>query len=799
MKALKLFSLCIAVLFAAAAAEAELLLADNGKTDYQVVNRIKKASRGEKAAARDLRTALRIISKADFTTAVGKKYQIIIGEAAPSDKRPLKNYERRIVSENGNIHIWGQGKYGNINAVYDFLKDVMGCRWFTVSGDRRMPRQQRIELDDLNISLIPSIPQVTVNQWATYPAAINYARRNHFISSKEDTIGPFSHPARRIIPCGEIPLNGKEGVIRGPWPCFKDKAYFKTNPEFFAIGKDGKRTRKLQLCYSNSGLREEIRKNILIMLKDQQYKGGVAHVGLGHDDHGGKFCYCKDCQALEEKYDHPAGAYFDYIIYIANCFAKTHPELLFHFSAYREEQTLRPPSPDRIKAFPPNVLPGYAPLSADFSKPLTHPANKLEAELFRQWGKIAPVMRWSVYPSTYPRPTVNLPLTANIHRLLENTDFAYANNTRRVYAEFGLGPYEALGFGDLRAYVLFEKFRKIDSDEKVMIREFSDTCYGKAAPAFRRYLAELEEKELNFPKYMRWNPDLLLLNYCTAGNLLRWSADFDKMEKAVGKNRRHLLNLRRARYALDQTIVLWWPEMTKAEQAGFGDLDTYINRCRQTVRDHANDLFASERNERSRNKLIESRVNFYEKGFVQLVAAAKGGKDLPEFFKGKKLWRIIPNRNKMAVDNDPEAAFGLSVTGKYPETGELLLFRSYDHDRDPAWMRHNLPKPLTVARVEKAGADGQLRWYHLGSVTLKPDCQVMFPKVWASSGYSTTQCFDEKNPNRLFDLYVCMSADKAKRKIRFDQMVVVRTERIAAAGEIEKGVAGSVDEIDMFH
>ena len=85
---------------------ADIILAENNRTMYQVCAQTVKMQPDEKAAVDDLAYYLQLISGADFITGNGKKYQIIVGRSAPSDKRPLKKHERRIVSENNNIYIW---------------------------------------------------------------------------------------------------------------------------------------------------------------------------------------------------------------------------------------------------------------------------------------------------------------------------------------------------------------------------------------------------------------------------------------------------------------------------------------------------------------------------------------------------------------------------------------------------------------------------------------------------------------------------------------------------------------------
>ena len=759
------------------------ILAENGRTLYQVRGKTAKMLLEEKAAIGDLCHYLKLISGADFAAGSHKKYQIIIGEPAPSDKRTLKKHERRIVSENNDIYIWGEGRYGNVNAVYDFLKDIMRCRWFTVSGDEMIPRQQRIELDDLDYSIIPTVPKVTINQFSItgVPALVRFARRHGLHTRADGFIGPTGHAIRSLLPCGQIPYGKREGNLAGPYATLKHKAYFKTNPEFFSMNEKGKRVRGRHYCFSNPELRKEFVKNISKVLTDAGYDGSPADFSIGHDDRSGKFCYCQACLALEKQYDHCAGAYFDFVFYVADRIGKKYPNIMLNILAYRKEQTLIPPSSEKIKSFPMNVTVCYAPLSADFSKPYTHPSNRKIADLFKAWGKVAHNIRWSAYPTTYPRPTFNFPLTANIRRGAENINFACANGIVSAYLEFGAGPADAFGFNDLRLYIYSEKLRDINADENVLIREFTDACYGQAAPALRKYLAELEEKELATKKFMRWNPQVLYVDYASAENLLKWTADFKQMEKSVSAPR-HLLNLRRARFTLDQTIIARWPYFTEAEKQKFGDLEKIIKRCEKTIFDHNTDIASSFRQSAQRDKYIKLRNSKYLGGLDQLTGVARGGKPLPEFMQKKKtLYRILPNRNKQALTPDPQAAFGLANFAKYPENNRSIFTLHYY--RHGSTHRPDIQKIVNRKRIEKRAKDNNYHWYHLGAVPLSADAVLMFDGVSDQSNFPLGHLYAAENPGQLYDLYVSCAADKAKGILRIDQLVVIPLPPPAKAAE----------------
>ncbi len=771
MKRFGLFLCCLGALWCGAADAAELVLADGGKTRYAVVPPPEPTAL-EKAAASDLTGILQEITGADFGAEKGKTKRIRIGVRPECDEKPLAEYERRITSHDGEIYIYGEGTRGNVFAVYDFLRDVLGCRWYVVNGDKKIPKREKLVLPELKYSLVPSIPVMTASNVAKYPSWADFSRRIGLYdrADRDVCIGPYGiHAGMSIIPSGLIPFGGRLGNTFGPHEYFKDCAYFKDHPEYFSMNARGKRVYTMQLCYSNKGMRDQFERNILRMLEQAGYKGERIIVGFGQNDNVGKFCYCPDCEALEKKYDHPAGAYYDFLLDMSARFAKTAPRMLLGFLAYREDQTLRPAA--GMRKLPPNLLPSYAPLGCDFSKPLTHPANRKEAANFKRWADITTRMHWWAYPTTYPRPVINFPLVANIHRIAENFRLAYKNKVWMAYCEFGNGPYGRFGFNDLRLYLLTELCRRIDADEQALIREFSDACYGPAAPGFRKYLAELEKLEAEFDTFLRWNPNLLIIGYATPANLLRWQRDFDEMEKLAAGDRRILDNLSRVRYNLDVTTIAKWPYMTKEEQAGFGELEKIIARAEAAIVTDA----VQKSDAKKFPTAVPVRIAYQHRGADIYIARARGGKPLPRSFaKFKTVHRIMPNRNMRGLDKDPDAPFGLCNRGNFPGMRHWFQLRDFDPKRDPRWVMKPTALVFNERRIERNKTfDGKYHYYSLGKMPVAPDSQIYYGAISPASSFEMGQLHDPKRPNRLFAFYVCLAVDPDRKWVKLGELVAI--------------------------
>ena len=94
-------------------------------------------------------------------------------------------------------------------------------------------------------------------------------------------------------------LGGSVGYAGAPVHTFNRlisaKEYFETNPEFFAIGKDGKRI-KNQLCLSNEMLFDEIIKKAKQLLKDNPL---ATIISISQNDLVFTECQCDNCKKIK--------------------------------------------------------------------------------------------------------------------------------------------------------------------------------------------------------------------------------------------------------------------------------------------------------------------------------------------------------------------------------------------------------------------------------------------------------------------------------------------------------------------
>ena len=123
---MKKFLLAMFAVAAALTAQAEIVLARGGKSDYTIIYDAKTPDVLVDPAVRDLAETLREITGAEFpikAQAAAEGPKIHIGVTPPGDKDDFASRERRIKSVGSDLYIYGDRRYGTAGAIYNFLRD----------------------------------------------------------------------------------------------------------------------------------------------------------------------------------------------------------------------------------------------------------------------------------------------------------------------------------------------------------------------------------------------------------------------------------------------------------------------------------------------------------------------------------------------------------------------------------------------------------------------------------------------------------------------------------------------------
>ena len=782
-----LFWLVAAV--AALPVRADLILAENGRSNYRIAAR-PTSNEMEKLAAADLARYLERITGADFSAA-DAKHTIHIGKRAPSDREPLRSEERRVRSEQGDIYLYGDEPHGNAFAVYDFLDEFLGCRWYTVRGRERIPKNPSPKLPELNFSRVPSFRDRYIYSGIAVPGREqlnDYTRRNRFFARTKSyvQIGPgYGHVPGQLIPPGK---KYKEQVfIWKPYKYYVDEEWFDRHPEYFAMDPKGKRVPDRQLCYSNPELRKLFDAKLEEIIR-REYKGGYAYMRCDLNDSNGfdgkTICCCPGCMELVAKYRSPAGPYWDYVLTVCRRFAVEHPEIDIGTSAYLATERI----PHLEEPMPANLLIGLAPLNKNYMKPYDHPTNRRVYDRMKEWTGICRNFGVQLYPSVYLRATTGFPLLANLRQLAQNLRVCKKLGVKRVYGEQGHQWGFFNGFNELRQYLLARMMNNVELDENEVIEEFMRDTYGKAAELMIAYWKELEECEAKEEIGLTWfGLNYGSFSYLTGENLARWSRAFDKMEELVADDPPALRDVRDARFNLDEAILSVWHRMPKTPEF---DRTRIYERARKSFIAGIRP-FIDARSPEARVKLRgfpQFRTKILGNGLEYFYAASGTPGPLPEGLRRKypgPILRVLPDRRLYSQNGiikhllpDPKAVFGVSLKsnrGKWNGKNlRLRVLAVYDPSGSKTDVYFNDAKNIDFAELRKHV--GEYRLYFCGRTRLYPQCVIPFASMdrlgWAQLG----QCWDPKHPAAEYDVYLSVMVDD-DGVLRFSEVVLCGTGR----------------------
>jgi Domain of unknown function (DUF4838)/Glycosyl hydrolase family 67 N-terminus len=457
-------------------AEANDHLVDSGKSVYSIV--LPEVPRPvEKTAATELQSyiekstgvKLPIVSEKNITgdhliligaTTEGQK---LLGDtkldALGYDAIVLKTFGPRIV-------LAGHKQRGTLYAVYTFLEEQLGVRWWTAT-EETVAKHKSLTIGKLDTVYAPKIRIRESFYRGMFKSP--FAARNK-CNGHSNRIPPefgghqrfniFVHSFNQLLP--------------------PDK-YFKDHPEWYSLLK-GKRTKKrAQLCLTNDEMRTELTKNAIERLRKDPR---AALISISQNDCHGR-CECEKCREVEEAEGSPAGLLLQFVNKVAEDIEKEFPDVLVETLAY--QYTRKPPKTVRPRK---NVVVRLCSIECSFAQPLENDNNKEFRDDMRGWSAIAPQLYVWDYVTNFTNYLLPHP---NLTVLAPNIRFFEKNN---VIGLFEQGDYQGnIGnFSRMRAWVIARLMWDSTQNFEALIDEFLTGYYGLAAPHLKSYLSIVGEK-----------------------------------------------------------------------------------------------------------------------------------------------------------------------------------------------------------------------------------------------------------------------------------------------------------------
>jgi Domain of unknown function (DUF4838) len=471
--------------------------------------------------------------------------RILVGAGAAKlagtgfDPKSLQAEEIVVQTEGSDLILAGGSPRGTLYAVYTFLEDVVGCRWWTRDA-WNIPRKPTLSVAPLSIRFAPPL---------------EYREPFWFVAF--DPFWSARNKANGIRAGGDDRRGGQhvyEGFVHTFYRLIPPEVYFASHPEWFSE-IDGKRTFKdAQLCLTNEEMRKELVKNLKAMLRDNP-SATIASVSQNDCFNP---CTCPRCRAVDEEEGSPSGSLLRFVNAVAADIETEFPNITIDTLAY--QYTRKPP---RVTQPRPNVIIRLCSIECSFSRPLDDPRNKDFLDDLEGWSKIASRLFIWDYTTDFshyiqPHPNYGV-LGPNIRLFIKN-------NVRGIFEQ---GAYQSWGseMAEMRAWMLAKLLWNPALDADKLKQEFLNGYYGPMAPFISEYLALLEKEVLasGDPLGCYSPPDAQFLSLETM--LAAW--DFlKKAETKAAGNAELVRRLRRVQMPVAYVVLARWDGFQKEAQDG---------------------------------------------------------------------------------------------------------------------------------------------------------------------------------------------------------------------------------------
>lgn len=451
-----------------------LTLAKDGGTSYVIVV-APDAIAPEQTAAKELQTHLGAVTGAKFALSspegapAGAK-RIVVGpcaafkEACPEVDLPALKHDGIALKVKGDtLYLAGGRPRGTLYAVYTFLEDTVGCRWWSSRpGEGFVPDRPTLEIGALDQVYVPKLQY----REAFYRDAFDgvYAARSKCNGNFERVAPEYG---------GHYTLLGWCHTF---YQLLPPEKYFARHQEWYSQ-VNGKRTADgAQLCLSNDEMRAELVRQALEWIKKDPSAGIIS---IAQNDCGGA-CQCDKCRQMVQEEGAESGAVIRFVNQVAAEIEKQYPNFWVETLAYN--YTRQPPKLVRPRD---NVVVRLCSIECSFSQPLeTGPQNATFKRDLEGWSAIAPHLYiWDYVTnfSNYILPHPNL-------RVLAPNIRTFVKNHAIGLFEQGDAGCSCSDFPELRAWLLAHLMWDPSRDEKALTSEFLRGYYGAAADALQQYI-----------------------------------------------------------------------------------------------------------------------------------------------------------------------------------------------------------------------------------------------------------------------------------------------------------------------
>jgi len=526
-----------------AVTDGAMTIAQNGAAKAVIVI-AEDAAEPERHAASELAGFLRQITGAEFEI----KAPLLVGPGAVKSASPDFSTDDLgsdgiVIRTAGNDLILAGGRpRGTLYAVYTFLEEHVGCRWWS-SQASTIPIKPTLQIGQLNIRYMPPLEYRETFWFDAFDGDWAVRNKSNGNSERLDEQRGAKHKY--------------EGFVHTFFPLIPPEKYFEDHPEWFSE-IDGKRIHeRAQLCLTNEEMRAELVKNLKERLRNNP-AATIASVSQ-NDWHGN--CKCSKCAAIEKEEGSPAGLMLRFVNAVAEDIEEEFPNVAISTLAYQYTRT-----PPKITKPRPNVIVRLCSIECSFSKPLADERNKEFRDDIVGWSKICNRLYIWDYTTNFRHYIMPHP---NLRVLGPNVKFFVDHSVKGLFEQ---GAYTSNGaeMAELRAWVLARLLWDPTLDGQELIDEFIAGYYGPAGPHIKDYLQithdAVEASGDHLGCFSQHTAKFLSFETLSKG----WER-LKAAEEAVINNPDLRFRVQVAQLPIMYTFIMRWDDMRQACQAAGAD------------------------------------------------------------------------------------------------------------------------------------------------------------------------------------------------------------------------------------
>lgn len=473
------------------------------------------------------------------------------GKKAPvfrvADDAALAEDEWSIRSEGGEVRLAGGGTHGTLYAVYHFLEDCCGVRWWSET-EEDVPAASALKLPALAAKGKPA-----------------FDFRDVFRSTDAEESQSRFAIRRRLNRNGDVPVPltiGGSIEYGSPYHCHTFDRYVpwkklgKEHPEWFSLAggrrwggggyNDGG-----QLCFSNPELVDYLEKKVLESVDSSaaaaKRKGLKAPVlfEVSMNDNK-KYCECEKCRA-EYELRGISGQYLRVVNRIADAVKAKCPGGMISMLAYYFTED---PPKDGTRARD-NVIVKLCNTRANMAESiLTGEDNAIMRDLVKTWSKLAKNLYIWDYDTTYTKDSRGYPFPSEFY-LADKYRFFREHNVTGIFWE--QEEQSETDLFDIKFYLKSKLFEDPYADSEALVdsafREYYGEVPGRFVLAARRIMRDARVRNHGV---LYWFPQRNQWNWLRSDDIAAMRECFAAAEKAAGGDERLLRRLRRTRAGFDR-------------------------------------------------------------------------------------------------------------------------------------------------------------------------------------------------------------------------------------------------------